>query len=82
MNNLEVDRDIYVNNMANLDGPIANIIGKFKDHPSIVNINQLGFTSKNFSIQFVSENHVYRVINSRKMLMNTQVFYVMTLTAR
>ena len=50
--------------MANLDDPIENIIEKFKDHPSIVSINQNGFTSNNFSFQFVSENDVYRVINN------------------
>ena len=45
---LEIDRDFYVNNMANLDDPIENIIEKLKDHPSIVSINQNGFTSNNF----------------------------------
>ena len=64
MKNLEIDRDFYVNNMANLDDPIENIIEKFKDHPSIVSINQNGFTSNNFSFQFVSENDVYRVFNN------------------
>ena len=62
--NLEIDRDFYVNNMANLDDPIENIIEKFKDHPSIVSINQNGFTSNNYSFQFVSENDVYCVINN------------------
>ena len=50
--------------MANLEHPIENIIEKFKDHPSIVSINQNGFTSNNFSFQFVSENDVYKVINN------------------
>ena len=47
--------------MANLDHPIENIVEKFKDHPSI---NHNGFTSNNFSFQFVSENDVYRVISN------------------
>ena len=62
MKNLEVDRDFYVNNLTNLDDPVENIIEKFKDHPSIVSINQNGFTSNTISFQFVSENDVYRVI--------------------
>ena len=48
MKNLEIDRDFYVINMANLDDPIVNIIEKFKDHPSIASINQNGFTSTSF----------------------------------
>ena len=64
MKTLEVDCDFYVNDMANLDCPIENIIEIFKDHPSIVSINQNGFTSNNLSFKFVSENDVYRVINN------------------
>ena len=65
MKDLEIDRDFYVSLIwLSLDDPIENITEKFKDHPSIVSINQNGFTSNNFSFQFVSENDVYMVINN------------------
>ena len=38
--NLEIDRELYANNAAKLDDSIDSIIEKFKDHPSILNINQ------------------------------------------
>ena len=64
VNNLEIDRNFYVYNEANLDDPIDNIIEKFKYHPSIVSINQKGFKSNNFFFQLVSEKDVFRVISN------------------
>ena len=62
--NLEIDRDLCVNNAAKLDDPIDNVIQTFKDHPSIVSISQKGFTPNSFSFKNVSEENVYEVINN------------------
>ena len=61
--NLEIDRDLCVNNAAKLDDPIDNIMQTFKDHPSIVSISQKGFTPNSFSFKNVLEENVYEVIN-------------------
>ena len=62
VNNLEIDRDLYVNKAANFDDPIENIIEKFKDHPSIMRIKRKGFLPSIFSLQCVSETDVNWVI--------------------
>ena len=64
VNNLEIDRNLNIHTEVNSDDPIDNIIEKFKYNLSIVNIHQKGFTSNNFSFQFVSENDVYMVIDN------------------
>ena len=61
---LEIDRELYANNAAKLDHPIDSIIEKFKDHPSILNINQKAFTPNTFSFQSVSEDDVGKAIKT------------------
>ena len=60
--NLEIDRELYVNNAAKLDDPIDSIIDKFKDPSSILNINQKAFTLNTFSFRSVSEDDVGKAI--------------------
>ena len=62
--NLEIDRELYANNAAKLDDPIDSIIGNFKDHPSILNINQKAFTPDTFSFRSVSEVDVGKAIKT------------------
>ena len=62
--NLAIDRGLYVNNAAKIDDPIDNIIETFKNHPSIFSMNQKGYTLKSFSFKIVSEDDVYEVINN------------------
>ena len=62
--NLEIDRELYANNVAKLDDPIDSIIEKFKDHPSVLNINQKAFTPNTFSFRSVSEDDVGKAIKT------------------
>ena len=56
--NLEIDREMYVNKINILDDPIDNIIEKFKDHPSILRISQKQFPPNSFSFVYVSKEDV------------------------
>ena len=44
--NLDIDRNLFVDNGTILADPIDSIIETFKDHPSVVTINQKGFIRK------------------------------------
>ena len=60
---LEIDRELYVNNVTMIEDPIENIIQKFNDHPSILRIKEKGFSPNSFSFQSVSEDDVSEAIN-------------------
>ena len=62
--NLEIDRELYAINAAKFDDPIDSIIEKFKDHPSILNVNQIAFTPNTFSSGSVSEDDVGKAIKT------------------
>ena len=67
--NLEIDREMYVKKVTILDNPIDSIIEKFKDHPSILRITQKQFPSNSFSFACVCEENVMETIeclNSKK----------------
>ena len=61
---LAIDHDLHVNKGINLIDPVRNIIEKFKEHPSIVSINQKMFMPNSFSFKSVSENDIICVINN------------------
>ena len=67
--NLEIDREMYVNKITISDDPIGFIIEKFKDHPSILRISQKQFPPNSFSFVCVSEEDVrvtIKRLNSEK----------------
>ena len=61
---MAIDHDLHVNKGINLIDPVRNIIEKFKEHPSIVSINQKMFMPNSFSFKSVSENDIICVINN------------------
>ena len=61
---LAIDDDLHVNKGINLINPVCNIIEKFKEHPSIVSMNQKMFMPNSFSFKSVSENDIICVINN------------------
>ena len=62
--NLDIDRNLFVDNGTILADPIDNIIETFKDHPSVASINQKGFIRNSFSFQNVVDDDVFEIINN------------------
>ena len=65
--NLKIDREMYVNKVTILDDPIDSTIDK--DNPSILRISQKQFPSNSFSFACVCEENVAETIkclNSKK----------------
>ena len=61
---LDIDRNLNVNDSAINDNPVEKAIDMFKNHPSIIKINQAGFLKDEFSFLHVSDDIVVKVINS------------------
>ena len=62
--NLDIDRNLFVDNGIILADPIDSITETFKDHPSVVSINQKGFIRNRFSLQNVADDDVFEIINN------------------
>ena len=62
--NLDIDRNLFVDNGTILADPANNIIETFKDHPSVVSINQKGFIRNSFSFQNVVDDDVFEIIDN------------------
>ena len=61
---LDIDRNLNVNDSAIDDNPVEKAIDMFKNHPSIIKINQAGFLKDKFSFLHVSDDIVVKVINT------------------
>ena len=61
---LAIDHDLHVNKEINLIDPVRNISEKFKEHQSIVSINQKMLMPNSFTFKSVSENDIICVINN------------------
>ena len=63
VNKLDINRELFTTK-ANMDDPVDNIIEKFNNPPSILNIKAKCFQEDSFYFQVVSENDVCRVIRN------------------
>ena len=61
---LEIDRQLNVSNNFVSDNAVDKAINMFKNHPSIIKINQAGCVRDKFSFLHVSDDNVFRAINS------------------
>ena len=60
---LEIDRQLNVSNFVS-DNAVDKAINMFKNHPSIIKVNQAGCVRDKFSFLHVSDDNVFRAINS------------------
>ena len=63
VNKLDINRELFTTE-SNMDDPVDNIIGRFRNHPSILNIKAKCSQKDSFSFLAVSENDVCRVIRN------------------
>ena len=64
VSSLDIDRDLHISDCFISDNPVDKAINMFKNHPSILQINQGGFAKDKFSFLHVSDEHVSKVIDS------------------
>ena len=53
---------MHVEYVTNINNPIDKAIAMFKNHPSILSINELGYSQNNFSFQPISELNIHNAI--------------------
>ena len=55
VNELDIDRSVHVEYVTTTKKPVGKAIAMFKNHPSILKINELGYSNNTFfSIQYVN----------------------------
>ena len=62
VNELDIDRSVHVEYVTNINNPTDKAIAMFKNHPSILSINELGYSQNNFSFQPISESNIHNAI--------------------
>ena len=66
VNELDIDRSVHVEYVTNINNPIDKAIAMFKNHPSILSINELGYSQNNFSFQPIYESNIHINTDSTK----------------
>ena len=61
---LDIDRNVHVDYVTNINNPVEKAIGTFKNHPSIFNIKELGYSQNNSSFHPISELSIHNAINN------------------
>ena len=64
VSSLDIDRNLHTSDCLISDNPVDKAINMFKNHPSILQINERRFAIDNVSFLHVSDEHVSKVINS------------------
>ena len=59
---LDIDRSLYVISVTNSDHPVDRAIEMYKNHPSILKINQLRYPCDNFFSREISESSIAKSI--------------------
>ena len=61
---LDIDRNLHTNSASGLNESVTIAIEKYKNHPSILKLNENGFTHANFSFQPISNKNMQMVITN------------------
>ena len=61
---LDIDRSLHVISVTNSDHPVDRAIEMYKNHPSILKINQLRYPCDNFFFREISESSVAKSIEN------------------
>ena len=82
VNDLDINRGLHINYTVNADHPVEKFIEMYKNHPSILRINQEGFLHNKFSFVQTSESSILNVIsniNSTKAYTNDimEIYHMM-----
>ena len=64
VSSLDIDRNLNITDCLISNNLVEKAIDMFKNHPSIIKINQAGFLSDNFTFQTITNENVLKVINS------------------
>ena len=64
VSSLDLDRNSNITDCLISDNLVEKAIDMFKNHPSIIKINQAGILSDNFTFQTITNENVLKVINS------------------
>ena len=73
VNDLDIDRSLHKECMVSTDDPVEKYIKMYKNHPSILRINQQVYLQNTFSFLPISESSIHGVIcniNSSKTYQN------------
>ena len=61
---LDVDRNLHTNDAFGFTTPVTIAIEKYKNHPSILKLNDNGFIHANFSFLPISEQNIQKVVKN------------------
>ena len=61
---LDIDRSMHINRIVNADDPVQKYIEMYKNHPSILEIQEEGILRESFSFLPVSETLIHSVISN------------------
>ena len=64
VSSFDVDRNLNITDCLISDNLVEKAIDMFKNHPSIIKINQAGFLNDNFTFQTITNENVLKVIYS------------------
>ena len=64
VDDLEIDRSLHIDCTMNSDDPVEKAIEMFNNHPSILRINQEGYSQNSFNVEPISESSIYDIISN------------------
>ena len=64
VDDLEIDRSLHIDCTVNSDDPVEKAIEMFNNHPSILRINQEGYSQNSFNFEPISESRIYDITSN------------------